>query len=119
MEQTTEERNLLYLTVSILRIWQYHSATKSGMGTIVIPILQIFINRNAELMLIGENYFVKALCFDCPDEVFHSGVHHRGKWRQFFYFYADRLENHIKAFIKHGASVVEQIAFAQQKAVRI
>ena len=39
VEQATEERNLLYFTVCILRIRQNHSTIKSGMGAVVIPIL--------------------------------------------------------------------------------
>ena len=58
-----------------------------------------------------------SLCFYCPDEVFHSGVHHRGKWRQFLYFNTDGLKYHIKAFIEHGVTVMYQIAFTKQESI--
>ena len=71
MEQTAEERNLLYLSVSVLRIWQYHSAIEPCVGGVVIPVFQVFFDGKPELMFVGEDYFVKAFSFDCPDEVFH------------------------------------------------
>ena len=63
VEQTTEERNLLYFSVCILRIWQYHSAIKSGMRSVVIPILQIFFHGKTKLIFIGKDNSVQALCF--------------------------------------------------------
>ena len=82
MEQTAEERNLLYLSVSVLRIWQYHSAIESGVGAVVIPVFPIFFDSKPQLPFIGKDDLVQALCFDCPDKGFHPGVHHRSKWRQ-------------------------------------
>ena len=61
MEQTAEERNLLYLSVSVPRIRQHHSAIKSGMGTVVIPILQIFFHGKTKLIFIGKDNSVQVL----------------------------------------------------------
>ena len=52
-EQTSKERNLLYLAISVLRIWQHHFAIKSGVGEIVIPILPIFFQ--CKPMPMGKN----------------------------------------------------------------
>ena len=81
VEHSTEEWNLLYLSVSILWIWQNHSAVKSGMGAVVIPILQIFFHGKTELMFVGKDNSVQALCLYCPVKVFYPWIYHRHKWR--------------------------------------
>ena len=100
-----------------MRIWQYHISVESSVGAVVVPVFQVFFDGKPELPLIGKDDLVQALCLYCPDKVFHPGVHHRSKQRQFLYFYSDWLKNHIKAFIEHWGSVMNQIAFAQQEAV--
>ena len=81
MKQTTKKWNLLDFAVCILRIRQHHSAIKSGVGAVVIPILQIFLYGKPELPFIGKNNLIQTFSLYCSVEIFYSGVHHRHEWR--------------------------------------
>ena len=96
VEQTAEERNLLYFSVCVLSVWQNHISVESSVGAVVVPVFQVFFDGKPELPLIGKDDLVQALCLYCPYKIFHTGVHHRGKWRQFLYFDSDGLKYHIK-----------------------
>ena len=87
------------------------------MGTIVVPVFQVFSDGDPQLPLGSEDHLVQTLRLDGPDEILHSRIHLRRERRQFFDFHSDGLEDHVEAAMEQRIPVMYQILLPQHEPV--
>lgn len=116
-EQTFQKRNLNDPPVGILFIRFDHFAAKSGMGAIMVPILQKFIDGKMELFWRAKYDLVQTFQFQCTDKIFHPTVHIRCVGRCPFDRYTDGFENIIEWDCKGNVIVPNQVFLSQQKSI--
>ena len=81
----------------------------------MIPIFGIIFYRQAKLLPGHKNHFVRRFRLNCPDKVFHTGIHLRSERRQFFDLYPDGFKDRVEPFVEQVVAVMNQIFFAGRK----
>ena len=83
----------------------------------MIPVFEVFFYDQPQLRFRRNDHFVKTLCLDCSDKVFHPCIHLRRKRRQFLDGNPDGFKNGIEPLIEKAVAVVNQLLLAEKKAI--